>query len=57
MRINFFGIQLAPVTFSNLGTPGNGTVTFCSDCTVAATCAGSGTGAIAKRLNSVWVCN
>lgn len=44
-------------TFSALGTPGNGSLIYCSDCTIAATCAGSGTGAFAKRLNGVWVCN
>ncbi len=44
-------------TFTNLGTPSDGTFCYCSDCTIAATCAGSGTGAFAKRLNSVWVCN
>lgn len=45
------------VLFANLGTPSNGRIVYCSDCTVAATCAGSGTGAIAKRLNGAWVCN
>lgn len=30
---------------------------YCSDCTVASPCAGSGTGALAKRLNGAWVCN
>jgi hypothetical protein len=44
-------------TFTNLGTPANGTFYFCPDCTVANPCAGGGTGALAKRLNSVWVCN
>jgi hypothetical protein len=43
--------------FAGLGTPANGTFTYCSDCTVANPCAGSGTGALAKRLNGVWVCN
>jgi hypothetical protein len=43
--------------FHSLGTPPNGTVRFCPDCTIANPCAGSGTGAIAKRLNGVWVCN
>jgi hypothetical protein len=45
------------IVFASLGTPANGTVTYCSDCTIANPCAGSGTGALAKRLNSVWVCN
>lgn len=48
---------LIPVVFANLGTPANGTLYFCSNCTIANPCAGSGTGAIAKRLNGVWVCN
>jgi hypothetical protein len=43
--------------FSGLGTPANGVLIYCSDCTIANPCAGSGTGAIAKRLNGVWVCN
>ena len=54
--------------FSNLGTPANGTYEYCSDCTVttAATCtanllsscvcAGSGSGAFARRINSTWYC-
>lgn len=51
--------QLAfpPTTFANLGTPDNGAFVYCSDCTIANPCAGSSTGAFAKRLNGVWVCN
>jgi hypothetical protein len=45
------------VTQANLGTPANGRIIYCSDCTIANPCAGAGTGAIAKRLNGVWVCN
>lgn len=45
------------LTFATLGTPSNGTFAFCPDCTIANPCAGSGTGALAKRLNGVWVCN
>lgn len=65
-------------TFATLGTPaiqngsnGNGTIVYCSDCTLATpasctnhvnsaaacTCAGSGSGAFAKRINGVWFCN
>lgn len=46
-------------TFAQLGTPtnGNGALVYCSDCTIANPCAGGGTGAMAKRLNGVWVCN
>jgi hypothetical protein len=43
--------------FSNLGTPINGTFVYCPDCTIANPCAGGGTGALAKRLNGIWVCN
>ena len=45
------------VLFSALGTPNNGTIKYCTNCTVASPCASGGTGAIAKRLNSQWVCN
>lgn len=47
----------AAVLFADLGTPGNGVLYFCSDCAIANPCTGSGTGAIAKRLNGAWVCN
>lgn len=50
-------IQMQNTLFANLGTPSNGVFVYCSDCTVANPCAGSGTGAFAKRLNGVWVCN
>jgi len=40
-----------------LGTPANGPIVYCSDCTVANPCAGGGTGALAKRINGAWVCN
>lgn len=50
-------LGLGSTLFANLGTPRNGTFIFCSDCTIANPCAGGGTGAFAKRLNGVWVCN
>ena len=43
-------------TFSQLGTPSDGTVRYCSDCTQASPCAGSGTGALATRINGTWSC-
>lgn len=43
--------------FADLGAATNGSMIYCSNCTVANPCAGAGTGAIAKRLNGVWVCN
>jgi len=46
------------VTFATLpGAPANGMLTYCSDCTIANPCAAAGTGAFAKRLNGIWVCN
>lgn len=50
-------ITLTATTFANLGTPGNGTFVYCSDCQVVNPCLGGGTGAFAKRLNGAWVCN
>jgi hypothetical protein len=49
--------RLAATLFANLGTPSNGLVMYCSDCTKATPCAGAGTGAIAKRLNGAWDCD
>lgn len=51
------GVKPRTLTFATLGTPGNGVFVYCSDCTIANPCAGAGTGAFAKRLNGVWVCN
>jgi len=42
--------------YSQLGAFANGSYGYCSDCTVAAPCAGGGTGAIARRINGAWVC-
>ena len=50
-------LQLNPTTFANLGTPTNGYVFYCSDCTKATPCAGSGTGAFAVRRAGTWDCN
>jgi hypothetical protein len=43
--------------FGDLGAATNGSIIYCSTCTVASPCAGGGAGAIAKRLNGAWVCN
>ncbi len=52
-------ITLGSVTFANLGTgtTANGTLVYCSDCTIGNPCASAGSGAIAKRINNAWVCN
>jgi hypothetical protein len=44
-------------TGPNVNAALNGSYQGCSDCTVAATCAGAGNGALAKRQNGAWVCN
>lgn len=56
------------VVFANLGAATNGSITYCSDCSLVnvATCTGAalgncvcaaaGTGAYAKRLNGAWYC-
>ena len=50
-------LRLGAWTFSKLGSAPNGTIRFCADCTTSNPCVTGGTGAIAKRLNGVWVCN
>lgn len=42
---------------ASLGTPANGTLLYCTDCTVANPCGSGGSGALAKRINGAWVCN
>ncbi len=50
-------LQFAPDSYSFLGSQPNGTVTYCSNCTIANPCASGGTGAIAQKRDGVWVCN
>jgi len=50
-------IQPGSGNFVDLGTPPNGSLYYCSDCVIASRCVGGGTGAIAKRVNGVWICN
>lgn len=55
-----YTLQSIGVDFAGLGAiaaPADGSIIYCSDCTIASPCAGVGTGAIAKRLNGAWVCN
>ena len=51
------GILLASKMNAQLGAEGNGTLFYCSDCTIANPCAGGGTGALAKKIAGAWVCN
>jgi hypothetical protein len=50
------GSAYTHVAFSALGTPANGTSYYCTDCQVVDPCAGSGSGAFAFRVGSVWSC-
>lgn len=51
-------LRFPTVTFSTLpASPVNGQVVLCSDCTSANPCNSGGTGALAKRISSAWVCN
>jgi len=58
VTVNYNGsVTYGSVAYSGLGAPSNGTVVYCSDCTKATPCAGSGSGALAKRINGSWDCN
>src|SRR6185436_98271 len=50
------GLEFIPGfrTFATLGTPSNGTVTYCNNCTNAAPTASGGSGAIVARENGGW---
>ena len=52
--------KFSATTFATLGTPDDGVLVYCADCTVTSgadnTCAGSSNGALAIRLNGSWKC-
>jgi hypothetical protein len=58
-KLDQTSLSLLQVMYSTLIglAPTNGTIQYCADCSIANPCAGSGTGAFAKRLNGAWVCN
>lgn len=43
--------------FASLGAPTNGSVRYCTDCAATSPCTGSGTGAMASRVNGAWNCS
>lgn len=56
--VDYTGVMhSAGVAFGSLGAPANGSIVYCTDCTIANPCAAGGTGALAKRLGGAWVCN
>lgn len=51
-------IKQSGIVFASLGTPTNGTQTYCPDCTYGSNpCSGGSSGAIAKRINGAWRCD
>lgn len=50
------GATIGGLAFASLPASTNGTILYCTDCTRATTCAGSGSGAFAHRINSAWSC-
>lgn len=48
--------QMGGLTHANLGTPGNGRFTWCTDCNVATPCTSGGAGAWAFRSGGAWKC-
>jgi hypothetical protein len=50
-------LEFQPTAFESLGTPADGRFVYCWNCNIANPCTTGGSGALAKRLNSTWVCN
>jgi len=60
-RLRFIGLsdEIPTILFANLGTPGNATENYCSDCQPTSgsdpTAIGGGTGCFVGRVNSAWI--
>jgi hypothetical protein len=50
-------VTLFSTTNAGLGNAPNGSLVYCADCMVTNPCSSGGSGAIAKRLGGIWVCN
>lgn len=50
-------VKLGAVAFASLPSAVDGRLIYCTDCTIASPCAGGGTGALAKGMATIWVCN
>lgn len=48
--------QVGSSTFATLGSGGNGTIVYCSNCTETTACAAGGGGALATYVNGAWSC-
>jgi len=51
-------VEYVSFAFASLPTGiSNGSMVYCSNCTIASPCASGGSGAFAKRINGAWVCD
>jgi hypothetical protein len=58
-KFSIFGLTLLSRTAAQLAaTPSpDGSILYCSNCSIASSCTAGGTGSFAKRLNAAWICN
>lgn len=49
--------RVRKTTFANLSTPADSNERYCSDCQATSPCTGSGTGAMASKVNGAWNCS
>lgn len=58
VTVNYNGsVTFGSVTYSALGTPGDGTMVYCSNCQETNPCSSGGSGAMAKKIAGSWKCN
>ena len=50
-------LQLTPITYATLPPPFRGLFLYCTDCSIATTCTGGGSGAFARAIAGAWNCN
>lgn len=52
--LKFRQIAFTPIPYAQLGTPPDGAVSYCSDCTLTAPATAGGDGAFVRRENGLW---
>lgn len=59
VRIDHQGVQIPAYNRTTVTgmSPSDGYIVICTDCVRDATCSSGGTGALAKRIGSTWICN
>jgi hypothetical protein len=50
-------VRVGIVNFTDLNSAPDGTIVYCQNCASTNPCTTNGKGALAKRINGVWVCN